>query len=40
MTLMEAAPRETAHEAGGYLKGVAVALVTVPITFTISNDRS
>ena len=28
MTLMEAAPRETAHEAGGYLKGVAVALVT------------
>ena len=28
MTLMEAAPRETAHEAGGYVKGVAVALVT------------
>jgi uncharacterized protein involved in type VI secretion and phage assembly len=25
---MEAAPRETAHEAGGYVKGVAVALVT------------
>ena len=28
MTLLEAAPRETAHEAGGYIKGVAVALVT------------
>jgi uncharacterized protein involved in type VI secretion and phage assembly len=28
MTLMESAPRETAHEAGGYVKGVAVALVT------------
>lgn len=28
MTLMQAAPRETEHEAGGYLKGVAVALVT------------
>ncbi len=28
MTMMEGGPRETAHEAGGYLKGVAVALVT------------
>lgn len=28
MTLMETAPRETEHEAGGYVKGVAVALVT------------
>src|SRR5258708_3987094 len=28
MTLMEAAPQETAHESGGYVKGVAVALVT------------
>jgi uncharacterized protein involved in type VI secretion and phage assembly len=28
MKLMEAAPQETAHESGGYVKGVAVALVT------------
>src|SRR5437899_3666884 len=28
MNLMEAAPQETAHESGGYVKGVAVALVT------------
>jgi len=28
MRLMEAAPQETAHESGGYVKGVAVALVT------------
>jgi len=28
MTLMEGATRETTHEAGGYVKGVAVALVT------------
>ncbi len=28
MTLAEAAPRETALEAGGYVKGVAIALVT------------
>ena len=28
MTLMEAGMRETAHEAGGYVKGVAIALVT------------
>lgn len=28
MSLMEMAPRETAHESGGALKGVAVALVT------------
>jgi uncharacterized protein involved in type VI secretion and phage assembly len=28
MTLLETAPRETAHESGGYVKGVAVALVT------------
>lgn len=28
MTIMEAPPQETAHEAGGYVKGVAVALVT------------
>jgi len=28
MTLLEAAPRETAHETGGYVKGVAIALVT------------
>ena len=28
MTVMEAAPQETAHEAGGYVKGVAIALVT------------
>lgn len=28
MTLMEAVPRETEHEAGGYVKGVAIALVT------------
>jgi len=26
--VMEAAPQETAHEAGGYVKGVAIALVT------------
>ena len=28
MTLFEAAPHETAHESGGYVKGVAVAVVT------------
>lgn len=28
MNLVEAAPSETAHEAGGYVKGVAIALVT------------
>lgn len=28
MTLMQAAPKETSHEAGGYVKGVAIALVT------------
>jgi uncharacterized protein involved in type VI secretion and phage assembly len=28
MTLLETAPRETAHESGGYVKGVAVAVVT------------
>lgn len=28
MSLMDAAPRETDHEAGGYVKGVAIALVT------------
>ncbi len=28
MTLMDAAPRETTLESGGYLKGVAIALVT------------
>src|SRR6185437_12498879 len=28
MTIMAAPPQETAHEAGGYVKGVAVALVT------------
>lgn len=28
MTLMGAPPQETAHESGGYVKGVAVALVT------------
>src|SRR5438105_15077556 len=28
MTLLEAAPSETEHEAGGYVKGVAIALVT------------
>lgn len=28
MTLMESATRETAHEAGGYVKGVAIAVVT------------
>lgn len=28
MSIMEPPPRETAHEAGGYVKGVAVALVT------------
>lgn len=28
MTLMETAPRETAHESGGYVKGVAIAVVT------------
>ena len=28
MRLMEATPQETAHESGGYVKGVAVALVT------------
>lgn len=28
MTLSDAGPRETAHEAGGYVKGVAIALVT------------
>ena len=27
-TMMEAAPRETNHEAGGYLKGVSIGLVT------------
>jgi uncharacterized protein involved in type VI secretion and phage assembly len=28
MNLLESAPSETAHEAGGYIKGVAVAVVT------------
>jgi uncharacterized protein involved in type VI secretion and phage assembly len=28
MTLLDTGPRETAHEAGGYVKGVAIALVT------------
>ncbi len=28
MTLLETAPKETAHESGGYVKGVAVAVVT------------
>jgi uncharacterized protein involved in type VI secretion and phage assembly len=28
MTLLENAPKETAHESGGYVKGVAVAVVT------------
>lgn len=28
MNLVESAPNETAHEAGGYVKGVAIALVT------------
>src|SRR5258706_3648287 len=28
MRLMETAPQETAHESGGYVKGVAIALVT------------
>jgi uncharacterized protein involved in type VI secretion and phage assembly len=28
MTLLQAAPQETAHESGGYVKGVAVAIVT------------
>lgn len=28
MSFMDAAPRETAHEAGGYVKGVAIAIVT------------
>ena len=28
MSLVETAPTETAHEAGGYIKGVAIALVT------------
>ncbi len=28
MTLMETAPSETAHESGGYVKGLAVAVVT------------
>ena len=28
MSLVEMAPTETAHEAGGYIKGVAIALVT------------
>ncbi len=28
MTVMEAPPKETQHEAGGYVKGVAIALVT------------
>jgi uncharacterized protein involved in type VI secretion and phage assembly len=28
MSLVETAPSETAHEAGGYIKGVAIALVT------------
>jgi len=28
MNLVESAPNETAHESGGYIKGVAVALVT------------
>ncbi len=28
MNLLDAAPNETAHEAGGYLKGVAIAVVT------------
>lgn len=28
MSLVETAPRETAHESGGYIKGVAIAIVT------------
>lgn len=28
MSVMEAAPRETAHESGGYVKGMAIGLVT------------
>lgn len=28
MTLLDTAPQETAHESGGYVKGVAIALVT------------
>jgi uncharacterized protein involved in type VI secretion and phage assembly len=28
MTMLSASPRETAHESGGYVKGVAVAIVT------------
>jgi len=28
MTLMDTTPRETTHEAGGYVKGVAIAIVT------------
>ena len=28
MTMLQSPPRETDHEAGGYVKGVAVAVVT------------